>query len=160
MRIISSKEPPLGKRCTDLAKNYLAFLVENLESSGLDRYYYMLLVLDENSGKITQQQLSELLHCDKVTTLRNLDHLSKLELVERVINQKDRREHLLQVTTRGKKLIPQIRKTYKELEQGAFKGMSEMEINTFYSTLDLIRNNLKALHSSKIDIKLKIKKVK
>src|SRR6476469_7756754 len=129
MRIISTKEPPLGKRCTDLAKNYLAFLVENLESSGLDRYYYMLLVLHENSGKITQQQLSELLNCDKVTTLRNLDHLSKLDLIERVVNQKDRREHLLQVTVKGKKLIPEIRKTYQELEQGAFKGMSESEIN-------------------------------
>jgi DNA-binding MarR family transcriptional regulator len=160
MRIISSKEPPLGKYCTDIAKIYLAYLAENLEESGLDRYFYMLLVLDEHSGNITQQQLSELLNCDKVTTLRNLDHLAKLELVERVINQKDRREHLLQVTGKGKKLIPKIRQTYKELELEAFKGMSEMAIKDFYQTLELIKTNLNTRHSAKLEIKPKVKKIK
>jgi DNA-binding MarR family transcriptional regulator len=144
---------PLGKTFTTLAKQYLGVIAQKLEHTGINRFFYALLIIHYENNKITQQRLSDILKTDKVTTVRVIDYLAKKGLVIRKINIKDRREHLLILTEKGKKLIPDLHKSYMEIEKEALKGLSKKQIQDFQDCLCTVEKNLSGLPSRKVNIK-------
>jgi DNA-binding MarR family transcriptional regulator len=142
---------PLGKTCAELAKKYLGILADKMEFSGIDRFFYPLLLINKENGGLTQQRLSDILRTDKVTTVRVIDYLSKKGLVKRQVNKDDRREHLLFTTLKAEKIIPFIEKAFEEIEEEAFKGMTRSRIDDFNNCLHLVQNNLSDLPSKKIN---------
>jgi DNA-binding MarR family transcriptional regulator len=144
---------PLGKTFTSLAKQYFGIITEKMGHTGIDRFFYPLLVIHYENDSITQQRLSDILQTDKVTTVRVIDYLSKKGLVKRQVNKKDRREHLLILTAKGKKIIPELNKAYIAIEKEALKGLSRKRIEDFHECLSIARNNLSRLPSRKINIK-------
>jgi DNA-binding MarR family transcriptional regulator len=144
---------PLGKTFASLAKVCLGVLSEKLGGSGIDRFFYPLLVIHNENGKITQQGLSGILKTDKVTTVRVIDYLSDKGLVKRQVNKEDRREHLLLLTPKGGKIIPALHKAYSEIEKQALAGLSKKQMEDFHISLNLVQENLSKLPSRKINIK-------
>ena len=144
---------PLGKTFTTLAKLYLGVIADKLEHTGINRFFYALLVIHYENNKITQQRLSDILKTDKVTTVRVIDYLSKKGLVIREVNISDRREHLLLLTAKGKKIIPDLHRSYMEIEKEALKGLSKKRVDDFYDCLHTVESNLSGLPSRKVNIK-------
>jgi DNA-binding MarR family transcriptional regulator len=142
---------PLGRTFACLTKKYLGILADKLEFSGIDRFFYPLVLIHKESGNLTQQKLSDILATDKVTTVRVIDYLSKKGLVKRQVNKNDRREHLLSTTSKAEKIIPRIKKAFEELEENAFKGMNKSRIEDFNHCLQLVQRNLSGLPSKKIN---------
>ena len=68
---------PLGKLFTTLTKQYIALLSDKLAHLPIERYYYVLYVIGEYSGKIGQHQLADFLALDKVTVFRMVEYLEK-----------------------------------------------------------------------------------
>jgi DNA-binding MarR family transcriptional regulator len=146
---------PLGKTFTCLAKQYIGVIADKLEYTGINRFFYALLVIhNEENDKITQQRLSDILETDKVTTVRVIDYLSKNGLVVRQVNKDDRREHLLILTAKGRKIIPDLQNSYMEIEKAALKGLSKKQVEDFYNCLCIVQKNLSSLPSRKIGIKI------
>lgn len=144
---------PLGKTFTSLAKQYLGVLAEKSAPMGITRFSYPLLIIHNENDNITQQRLSDILRTDKVTTVRIIDYLSKKGLVKRQVNKEDRREHLLIMTSKGKKIIPDLHKAYAEIEKEALKGLSKKQVEDFHHCLSKVQDNLSLLPSRKINIK-------
>jgi len=68
------------------------------------RHFAMLIVLQQE-GVISQQELAQRSGIDPSTAVALLDELEKLRLVERRQNPVDRRAHQLHLTAAGKKRL-------------------------------------------------------
>ncbi|MFL5731131.1 MAG: MarR family winged helix-turn-helix transcriptional regulator [Cytophagaceae bacterium] len=143
-----------------MAKKTLGVLSEKLEHTGLDRFFYPLLVISREGGTLSQQSLSCILNSDKVTTLRIIDYLSKKGLVKRVVNKNDRREHLLTITPKAEKIIPKIEKGFMEFEKDAFQGISKQDKASFMEIMNKVDANISLLPSRKIQVRMNYNKNK
>ena len=149
---------PTWKIFTVLAKKSLGILSQRLEHTLLDKYYYALSVINRHNGNITQQALAKELDTDKVTIVRIVDHFAKKGLVKRNTNKQDRREHILVLTPKALKIIPEIEDAFLELENKFFKGIDNKRKNDFLECLKTIEDNIADLPTNKINFTLKVEK--
>ncbi|HEX8548757.1 MAG TPA: MarR family transcriptional regulator [Cytophagaceae bacterium] len=147
---------PTWKIFTELAKKSLGIISQRLEHTVLDKYYFALTLIHKNNGSITQQKLAEMLNTDKVTIVRVIDHFSKKGLVKRSTNKEDRREHLLFLTTKALKIIPEIEDTFVQLEKEFFKGIDSKKQKEFLECLNIIEKNISDIPTNKINLTLKV----
>ncbi|MBL7882526.1 MAG: MarR family transcriptional regulator [Bacteroidia bacterium] len=146
---------PLGASMAIVTKYYYGALSKMLESIDLERHYTTLILIHKTKNKCTQQYLSDMLHVDKVYMVHILDYLNEKGLVKRIKNPEDRREHLISLTAKGGKVIPEIEKSINQLNQIGLKGISKEEQKVFWMSVQTIMNNLKHLPTNEVDIKIK-----
>lgn len=84
-----------------------------------------------------------------------MDYLVDKGMITKVVNPNDRREHIVQLTAKGKKIMPQIHAGIKEMNSIALKGLTKKENEVFHHCIERIIVNLKNLPVNEIDIKLK-----
>ncbi len=133
---------PLGRITGRISRMFFGTLQKRLSHLDIQRSFYPLLLIDAGEGKLTQQELANELLSDKVQIVRIVDYLSTNGYVERVQNQKDRREYNLTITDKGRKAIPDIKDTIQELSGIAYNGLSPKQIKELYYMLSLIETNL------------------
>ena len=159
--MISEKEKkfnesmPLGKLMGGILKKYFGALSKKMEHYGVDRHFSTLVAIDRAEQKCTQQYLSDLLNFDKVSMVRMLDYLVAKKMITRAVNPNDRREHIIQLTSKAKKIMPDIHNGIKEMNSTAFKGVSKQDKELFYNCLVTIQKNIEDLPANRVDIKLK-----
>ncbi len=146
---------PLGKAMAAITKNYYGALSKRMEHLGIDRHFTTLVVINATNEKCTQQYLSDFLNCDKVTMVRILDYLVEKKMIIRVMNVNDRRERIIQLTDKAKKLMPKISKEIDEMNKIALETFTEKEQALFKKFIDMTILNLKNLPVNNVDIKIK-----
>jgi MarR family transcriptional regulator for hemolysin len=146
---------PLGKFMGGITKTYFGALSKKLEPLGVDRHFSTLVVIDKTEQKCTQQYLSDLLNQDKVSMVRILDYLFEKKMITRSVNPNDRREHIIDLTPKAKKVMKGIHDGIKDMNTIAFKGVSKQDKEVFYNCLATILKNIENLPAYKVDIKLK-----
>jgi len=134
---------PLGRILSFTGRNFLYLLNAKLDNLDIERNFYALLLIEQEDGDITQQDLAEKLDKDKVSIVRIVDYLSDNGYVNRVKNVFDRRKYSLELTDKANKILPQIKKALNEVTDIAFKSLSKFQISEFCETLNIIKNNLK-----------------
>jgi MarR family transcriptional regulator for hemolysin len=77
-----------------LAKTYFGALTKRLEHLEIERYYSILILIENHGADCTQQFICDELKMDKVSMVRIVDYLVEKKYVKKVVNPKDRREHL------------------------------------------------------------------
>lgn len=95
-----------------------------------------------NNGKLSQKALAELLDKDKSAIVSIIDILTEKGYVTRVVNPDDRREHLISVTEKAKKDVPQIIEAFENLNRDITKDISAEEMQTFYKVLNQMKSNI------------------
>lgn len=148
---------PLGKYMGVLTKIYFGALSKKLEHLGVDRHFSTLIAIDKTKEKCTQQYLSDLLNFDKVSMVRMLDYLVDKKMIVRTVNPNDRREHIIALTPKAIKIMPEIHKGIAEMNAIAFKGVNKSDREIFYSCMTSILANMEYLPANEVDIKLKKK---
>ncbi|HHZ65148.1 TPA: MarR family transcriptional regulator [Candidatus Poribacteria bacterium] len=151
---------PLGRSLGHIAKRYVGILYKRLSHLKAGPYFIVLLIIDKGEGMLTQQEIADSCGLDKTNVLRIIDSLSANKIVKRVKKPDDRRAYLIQLTAKGRKTMPEINKIVKELNELAFGGLSERQINGFFKTLDTINNNISDLPSESLVMSLKGKEKK
>jgi MarR family transcriptional regulator for hemolysin len=146
---------PLGKYMGAITKTYFGALSKKLERLGTDRHFSTLIAIHAADQKCTQQYLSDLLNFDKVSMVRMLDYLVSKKMITRSVNPVDRREHIIGLTPKAKKIMPLISAGIMELNELAFKGVNKHDREVFYSCMATILKNIEDLPAHKVDIKLK-----
>ncbi len=149
------KNEPLAKVLAFISKQYVGAASKKLSKLEIKRYYYALLVIEEEQPDITQQLLAELLKIDKVSVFRMVDYFCKHGVLERKVNIEDRRSQYLQLTDKGKKITPVIRNIYKEVNSAAFEGISNEDKALFFKVAAKVALNLESMPNgnTKIDLK-------
>lgn len=144
---------PLGRHLAVTSKFYYGALAKLLEDSGLEKYYTLLLMIDNCEDKCTQQYLAKLGHIDKAQVTHMLDDLIERGYLFKEQNPEDRREYIIRMTDKAKQIVPQIRDAVKSLFHVTFEGISEEERIIFLKVLQKAFDNLSALPVEPISFK-------
>lgn len=145
---------PLGVNFSMLTKSYYGaftrFMEENHE---LERYYTILLMIDDASEKCTQQCICDRMMMDKVSMVRILDHLDEKGYIRRVTNPEDRRQRWVELTAKAIRELPMIRKSVETMNRKALKGFSKTETAQLYEMMRRIYQNTRQLPSHPVTVK-------
>jgi MarR family transcriptional regulator for hemolysin len=135
-------EQPLGRILSGLGKGYLHLLRTKLQHLDIDRNYYALALISKHDGEITQQELALLLDSDKVSIVRIVDYLSGKGYVQRRQKTDDRRKHSLNLTEKGWLAIPEIEKSFTELNNMVLNGFEKSQVAELTQTINKLKYNI------------------
>lgn len=123
-------------------RQYFEALLQRVKHLDIERWFYVLVVIDHGKGRLSQQDLADALRMDKVTMTRAIDHLSERGYVERCDCAGDRRKHLLKLTPKARPVLRDLRKAYAELNDRALMGLTSAERERFLLQLHLVVSNM------------------
>lgn len=125
-----------------LHKNNRKYLNDALSKHDLDLLQAMcILILDEKSD-LSQQDLTDILFLTKSRITKAVKKLEDMGYVERTESKTDARQHVLNLTDKGKKIIPTLHDINNEWESKM--GLPELDDsfikilhNLAYKSIDL-----------------------
>jgi len=133
---------PISRKLMVLGRAYLSALGDEMEHLDINRFYYALTVICYYDGELTQKALAEKLGKDKSIIVKVIDTLAEKGFVSREINPADRRQHLLSVTDKAKKAVPQIIAAFETINSRITENISANDMEVFESVLYKMKNNL------------------
>lgn len=151
-QIDSNEYLPLGKVFGFLTKKYIGVVADKMSETPVAKYYFPLLTIGLNSGKISQQELADHLLTDKVSLVRVLDSLEKDELIERITNPNDRRQHLLKITEKGFPWIEKIQGIMQESDEVFLSFIAAEHRVCFRNELNKLCNFVKNVPAEEIEL--------
>ncbi len=89
-----------------------------------------------------QQDLADVVHKDKTSITRLLDGMEKRDLVVRIPDRLDRRQKLIYLTDKGKRLREELMQIVQRTSLGAQQGIEPEHLDVFTDVLAKIRENL------------------
>ena len=120
------------------------FLKKRLAERGFDDFAsshgYILYQLSVNSG-ITMKELSEKINRDKSTTTVLVRKLEKAGLLKITVDQNDKRNKLLSLTSKGSEYNQMTKNLSEQLLATFYKGFSQAEKDEFCEFLERIKRN-------------------
>ena len=143
-------EEPLAQALTMVTKKYLGELSKSLLRLSIDRYHYVLVLIDSHNELLSQKALAELLHIDKSYMVNMLDYLGDNGYIIREKNPSDRREQLVRLTSKARADLPLIKQAIKELNKRSLTNIGAAEIQIFKEVLHTIQDNLLDIVPGKI----------
>lgn len=123
----------IKKKFEDIRKQY------NLKKVELQIINY-LFNCEDNAN--TAKDITIMLHMNKAMVSKNLDALSKRNLVFAKPDEKDRRFIHYFVTEEAKPIIEGIQDTWVYMEKNLFVGVTEEERDQFYRICKILHSNL------------------
>lgn len=101
----------------------------------------ILIYLYNCDGK-SQNEIAENTIRDKVSVTKIIDNLEKHNLVNRALDDNDRRVRRIFLTDKGKKVVPKLKKIADQTLEDAFSGVNKNDVESFKAVLSLIVQNL------------------
>ncbi len=98
--------------------------------------FYTLLHLQQSAGPCKMTDLADLTHQSAASLTGVVDRLLEKELVERTRHERDRRQVMVVITTRGSTLIAEIKQARSEQMQAALGTLSQENMQTLHQLLD------------------------
>ena len=105
----------------------------------------VLFVVHYYNTDVIQQDIAEIVKKDKSAILRQIDYLEKKNLVQRIVDQNDRRRNIIKITDEGVKFINKINIKLDEFFSLLSQELSPSEIEIFNNILDKLRNKARML---------------
>jgi DNA-binding MarR family transcriptional regulator len=125
----------------DAHRHLVRALDEELEKKSLSRgTWYCLRVLWEEEG-LSQSELAARIGVMTPTTTAGLSNLERAGLIERRPDAKDKRKHLIFLTSAGRALELQLLPVAHQVLARALSDITEVEADTLRKVLRKIRNN-------------------
>jgi len=123
-------------------QHYYTRVLHELRRHDLEKWFYVLVMIHDHTGDLSQQELADALLLDKVAVTRAVDHLSGKGYVERVACPSDRRKHHLRTLPKARVVVKDIRAAFEVVNKLAFAGMKAAERKRFMEQLALLNANL------------------
>ena len=103
--------------------------------------WILLEQLATNDG-INQLELSRLVSKDPPTVTRIIDLLAKKTLVDRVLDEKDRRKFKVKITRTGRQVFEEVNKIAIQFRIDMYQGLSVKDVDQLAFILNTINKNL------------------
>jgi MarR family transcriptional regulator, transcriptional regulator for hemolysin len=143
---------PLSRQLGLIAKMYLGVLSKLLDHVDIEKHISILVMIEQCTDGCTQQYIADANRIDKASMVRIIDGLVERDLIERMVNPDDRREHKILLTEKAKNIMPEVHKAIQEMNKLCLSGLNKDEISAFNRVLDVVTNNLKNLPAHEIQV--------
>lgn len=144
---------PLTHLLISVTKKYLSIFSQQTKGLDIERYQYVLVLLDNNDERLSQKDLCEILEVDKSFMVNIINYLSLKGYVYRETNERDKRQQLIKLTDKARKEIPVIRRVIDKLNTKSLENLTESQIQNFTDVLLQLRENLEEIKPKGIRIK-------
>lgn len=132
-----------GIQFSVLARQWRRVIEKELERAGLtDATWAPLLHLDEAGDGLTQKQLAARVGIDGSSLVRLLDILASRHLIERQIDETDRRARQIFLTAQGRVAVDEVRAILASVETSILDQVSREELEATTTALRKIRGRL------------------
>ncbi|HKE71572.1 MAG TPA: MarR family transcriptional regulator [Nocardioidaceae bacterium] len=146
-----ARQESLGYQVNHLARLLAQALRRRIEELGVvPGQFAQLLALYEQDG-LTQSELSRRVRIEQPTMAVTLKRMERDGLVERVPDPSDRRQALVLLTERARRLEGDLTDAAQAINAEAVDGLSAAEISAFMRTLDRLIGNLESERSVRPD---------
>ena len=125
---------------------------EAIAQFGLSRTQWRALAYLIKTEGMTQTELAQCLELERATIGLTIDHLEKLEFVERRAAEDDRRVWRIFLRPKAIEIIPELRKEADAVYRKMFKGISSANIAIIRTALEKMVGNLRVLNLSDPEI--------
>ena len=130
-RLLSDQAYLLGRLGREARRRF----TQVLSTWELHSSHYGILQLLEAIGQASQQHLAQTLTIDRANMVALLDALEQRGLIERQADPRDRRRHVVKLTTAGHTQFQQIRQAREEVDEAFFAGLDNEEQETLHRLL-------------------------
>ena len=100
-------------------------------------------LIDNANKSIYQKDICEALKLKKSSITEQLDYLQTKDIIERIVDRRDKRRNRIKLTEQSLERIKEIHKMINDFNLNLIKGISEEELKSFITVLDKIEKNLK-----------------
>ena len=115
---------------------------KKLEQIGIYPGQQILIELIHKNQGISQSQLAKLSIRTPATITTMLSHMENNGYISKKVDEKDKRATRLFLTTKGEKILKQIKTQKKEEMCIILKDITDEELTTIHNVLQKIKNNL------------------
>ena len=119
-------------------------LNHNFTQAGHDitsEQWRILRCLHNQDGQ-RQQDLADVVHKDKTSITRIIDSMEKRDLVVRIPDRLDRRQNLIYLTNKGKRLQEELMHIVQKTSLEAQRGIEPEHLDIFRNVLTKIQSNI------------------
>lgn len=116
---------------------------ESIAQFGLSRTQWRTLAYLIKTEGMTQTELANCLELERATIGLTIDHLEKLEFVERRSAEGDRRVWRIFLRPKAIDIIPELRKEANAVYQKMFKGVSNADLAIIRNAMEKMVGNLR-----------------
>lgn len=131
----------IGKYISCIYRQVQIIINDKLEKYGIGSGQFIFLITVYKNEGINQQQLSEMLHIDKATTMKAVKKLIEKGLLKRERDKEDKRSYKLYLTQAGKDIIPYVIEELDHLTAILKGDLNDTEIIELFRLLDVVSNN-------------------
>jgi MarR family transcriptional regulator, lower aerobic nicotinate degradation pathway regulator len=100
---------------------------EMLAGHGLRPLQYVILLVLDSAGGVSQQELCAAAGIDSGNIVELLDGLESLEYAARAPDPRDRRRHVVTITRRGRSVLARLRPAIEEYNDGFLSPLTRSE---------------------------------
>lgn len=97
---------------------------------------FIIMKLNELNKEITISDISDVLNVSPPALSRTIKHLEEKKYIKRVIDEKDRRNNFLKLSSNGKKIATKVENCMKEYYQIIYDNLGEKRLNDFLKCLN------------------------
>lgn len=119
-KTIDATKLPLGKLISIIAKNQTLYLNHHLEEFDINASQLHFLFEISHQNEINQENLSSRCNVDKGAVARSIKKLEDKGLVKRQIDDNNRRQNIISLTSKGKKTLEKAIKKLNDWEDYIF----------------------------------------
>ncbi len=123
----SALTPHFGYCFTKSALKLRKLLSDKIEKFGVQLPHMGLMIILAKSGPMNQISLGDEMAIDKATMVKMLDVMEEANVVRRKLDPADRRVKLVELTARGRRLIPKMRSTYETVQNEFLSVLTKAE---------------------------------
>lgn len=113
-----------------------------LEKYDITTSQWAVLKLLHSKTELSQAQISDELMSDRATIGTVIFKLLDKGLIKKNLDPADRRSYVVCLTGKSKDIVREIENEVEKVTEAALKGMSKSDIDRFFSSLNIIINNL------------------
>lgn len=139
------KDEQLSEALHLAAHGWRTALDRRLRPLGYSRSRWMVLLHVSRCDGISHRLLSERLGIEAATLVRLVDRMEEEGLLKRSTDACDRRVKHLHMLAAGRKEVERIWESASRLRHEILSGFTEVELNTTFNVLQIIRGKLETL---------------
>lgn len=137
-----SRKRAIAIKLTVIARQLRQRFDQVVESDGLTRGKWGVIVAVARNPGATQRMIASMLEVTEVTAGQLIDRLCADGYLERRQHPKDRRAHCVYLTPAAQPLLGRLNEVAKVHEDQTFAGLDEQELSALDAILDKLASNL------------------